>query len=40
MNAPAMHQIPPEYLLGIGQKDGKFIILLKLSEMFVIGGAA
>lgn len=39
-DAPAMHQIPPEYLLGIGQKDGKFIILLKLSEMFVIGGAA
>jgi chemotaxis signal transduction protein/HPt (histidine-containing phosphotransfer) domain-containing protein len=31
---PTMQQIPGEYLLGIGQKDSKFIILLKVSEIF------
>ncbi len=39
-DAPALRQIPAEYLLGIGQKDGKFIILLKLSEMFRLGESA
>lgn len=33
-DAPQMQQIPSSYLIGIGQKDGKFIILLKLKEIF------
>lgn len=35
-DAPQMQQIPSEYVIGIGQKEGKFIILLKLKEIFKI----
>lgn len=40
LEAPTQQQIPSEYLLGIGQKDGKFIFLLKISEIFKINEAA
>ena len=39
-DAPQMQQIPSNYLIGIGQKDGKFIILLKLKEIFKLDEAA
>ncbi len=34
--APQMKQIPPEYVIGIGQKQGKFVVLLKVSAIFNI----
>lgn len=34
--APQMQQIPSEFLIGIGQKDGKFVVLLKVSAIFNI----
>ena len=37
---PRLEQVPPEYFIGIGRKDGKFIILLKLKEIFRISGEA
>jgi chemotaxis signal transduction protein/HPt (histidine-containing phosphotransfer) domain-containing protein len=39
-DAPQIQQIPSNYVIGIGQKDGKFIILLKLREIFRIEEAA
>ncbi|UCH93028.1 MAG: chemotaxis protein CheW [Candidatus Aminicenantes bacterium] len=36
--APPMQQIPANFVIGIGQKDGRFIILLKLKEIFSING--
>ncbi|MCP5047629.1 MAG: hypothetical protein GY940_10685 [bacterium] len=33
-DAPQMQDIPPQFVIGIGQKDEKFIILLKLKEIF------
>lgn len=38
-DAPQMQQIPSNYIIGIGQKDGKFVILLKLKEIFKIAEA-
>ena len=38
--APQMQQIPSEYVIGIGQKDGKFVVLLKVSEIFNIDAVA
>ncbi|MGE5340168.1 MAG: chemotaxis protein CheW [Candidatus Omnitrophota bacterium] len=38
--APQMQQIPSHYVIGIGQKEGKFIILLKLKEIFKIDEAS
>jgi chemotaxis signal transduction protein/HPt (histidine-containing phosphotransfer) domain-containing protein len=38
--APQMQQIPPNYVIGIGQKDEKFVILLKLKEIFNVRSAA
>jgi purine-binding chemotaxis protein CheW len=38
--APQMRDIPANFVIGIGQKDGKFIILLKLREIFYIRDAA
>ncbi|MCP4216966.1 MAG: hypothetical protein GY765_20115, partial [bacterium] len=35
-DAPQMQQIPSEYVIGIGQKDEKFIVLLKVSAIFDI----
>lgn len=32
--SPNIQQFPPDYLLGIGQKDGKFIFLLNINEIF------
>ncbi len=32
--APQMQQIASNFVIGIGQKDGKFVILLKLKEIF------
>ncbi len=32
--APNIQQFPPDYLLGIGQKEGKFIFLLNINEIF------
>ncbi len=37
VEAPQMQQIPSEYVIGIGQKDDKFIILLKVSAIFRVG---
>jgi chemotaxis signal transduction protein/HPt (histidine-containing phosphotransfer) domain-containing protein len=39
-DAPQMQQIPSDYVIGIGQKNEKFIILLKLKEIFKAGEAA
>jgi chemotaxis signal transduction protein/HPt (histidine-containing phosphotransfer) domain-containing protein len=39
-DAPQMQQIPSHFVIGIGQKEGKFVILLKLKEIFKIGEAA
>lgn len=39
-DAPQMQQIPGEYLIGIGQKEGKFIVLLKVSAIFNVDLAA
>jgi len=39
-DAPQMQQIPSHYVIGIGQKEGKFIILLKLKEIFAFQEAA
>ena len=39
-DAPQMQQIPSNFIIGIGQKAGKFIILLKLREIFAIREAA
>ncbi|MCP5103998.1 MAG: hypothetical protein GY950_11495 [bacterium] len=39
-DAPLMQQIPTEYVIGIGQKDGKFVVLLKVSAIFNIDNAA
>lgn len=39
-DAPQMQQIPGEYVIGIGQKENKFVILLKVSEIFKIDEAA
>lgn len=33
-DAPQIEQIPGEYLIGIGQKDKRFVFLLKLKEIF------
>ena len=38
--APQMQQIPSEYVIGIGQKEGKFVVLLKVSAIFNIRHAA
>jgi chemotaxis signal transduction protein/HPt (histidine-containing phosphotransfer) domain-containing protein len=38
--APQMQQIPSEYVIGIGQKEGKFVVLLKVSAIFDIEHAA
>jgi chemotaxis signal transduction protein/HPt (histidine-containing phosphotransfer) domain-containing protein len=38
--APQMQQIPSEYVIGIGQKEGKFVVLLKVSAIFNIEHAA
>jgi chemotaxis signal transduction protein/HPt (histidine-containing phosphotransfer) domain-containing protein len=38
-DAPQMQQIPPNFIIGIGQKEGKFVILLKLKEIFNVGEA-
>jgi chemotaxis signal transduction protein/HPt (histidine-containing phosphotransfer) domain-containing protein len=38
--APQMQQIPSEYVIGIGQKDGKFVVLLKVSAIFNIDAVA
>jgi chemotaxis signal transduction protein/HPt (histidine-containing phosphotransfer) domain-containing protein len=38
--APQMQQIPSSYVIGIGQKEGKFVILLKLKEIFNVDEAA
>ena len=35
-DAPQMQQIPSEFVIGIGQKDGKFVVLLKVSAIFNI----
>ncbi len=35
-DAPLMQHIPADFVIGIGQKVGKFIILLKLKEIFYI----
>lgn len=34
--APHMLQIPSEYVMGIGQKEGRFVVLLKASTIFNI----
>ena len=34
-DAPNMRNIPSNFVLGIGQKDDKFIILLKVKEMII-----
>lgn len=39
-DAPQMQQIPAEFLIGIGQKDGKFVVLLKVSAIFNIDESA
>jgi chemotaxis signal transduction protein/HPt (histidine-containing phosphotransfer) domain-containing protein len=39
-DAPQMQQISSDYVIGIGQKNGKFIILLKLKEIFKLENAA
>jgi chemotaxis signal transduction protein/HPt (histidine-containing phosphotransfer) domain-containing protein len=39
-DAPQMQQIPSNFIIGIGQKEGKFVILLKLKEIFNLGEAA
>ena len=33
-DAPQMQDIPSQFVIGIGQKNEKFIILLKLKEIF------
>ncbi|MCP4152488.1 MAG: hypothetical protein GY757_32415 [bacterium] len=33
-DAPQMQDIPAEYVIGIGQKEDKFILLLKVSRIF------
>ena len=38
--APQMQQIPPGFVIGIGQKEEKFVILLKLKEIFNLVEAA
>lgn len=38
--APQMQQIPSEYVIGIGQKEGKFVVLLKVSAIFNIDATA
>ena len=40
IEAPQMQQIPSEYVIGIGQKHGKFVVLLKVSAIFNIQHAA
>jgi purine-binding chemotaxis protein CheW len=37
---PRLQRIPCEYVIGIGRKDGKYVTLLKLKEIFRIGSAA
>lgn len=39
-DAPQMQQIPSDFVIGIGQKDEKFIILLKLRSIFDLKEAA
>lgn len=39
-DAPQMQQIPSDYVIGIGQKEGKFVVLLKVSAIFNIDKAA
>lgn len=39
-DAPQMQQIPSEFLIGIGQKEGKFVVLLKVSAIFNIDESA
>ncbi len=39
-DAPNMKNIPSNFVLGIGQKDDKFIILLKLKDMIIGSDAA
>lgn len=38
--APQMQDIPSAYVIGIGQKEEKFVILLKLKEIFSLEHAA
>jgi chemotaxis signal transduction protein/HPt (histidine-containing phosphotransfer) domain-containing protein len=39
-DAPQMQQIPSEFVIGIGQKEGKFVVLLKVAAIFNIDKAA
>ncbi len=39
-DAPQMQQIPSDFVIGIGQKDEKFVILLKLRSIFNLEEAA
>jgi chemotaxis signal transduction protein/HPt (histidine-containing phosphotransfer) domain-containing protein len=39
-DAPQMQDIPSQFVIGIGQKEEKFIILLKLKEIFGSVGVA
>lgn len=39
-DAPQMQDIPSTFVIGIGQKEEKFVILLKLKEIFSLENAA
>jgi chemotaxis signal transduction protein/HPt (histidine-containing phosphotransfer) domain-containing protein len=39
-DAPQMQQIPSEFVIGIGQKEGKFVVLLKVAAIFNIDKVA